>query len=241
MLRKFCVSLLLVMIAASAFSVFAIDAGSIEYGDTVEGELADTSATAEYTFEGTEDDVVVVEMNTTGDQEIFSPLVILFGPDEGALMASSDNSPAYYGAFSFVLPADGEYTIRASAGQYDDTGGAYTLRLLKPDVLEPTDEVSADISPDTGNKYYIVMTEGESSVSFQMTDAEASVPRFIVRDASNYRLLGSYITLDTASSVTINAVLPEAGALLVSVEYDATDLASDFNPPNASFVVTAEE
>lgn len=87
-----------------------VEGDSLEYGDTVEGELTDDELAIGYTFEGAEGDFVTITVTTADDFDTY--LVLL--DEEGEEVAYNDDfEPGNY-SLSVIggeLPADGVYTV----------------------------------------------------------------------------------------------------------------------------------
>jgi hypothetical protein len=108
----------------------AVEEGRISYNQTVQGELGRGVYEIEYRFDGTEGDVITIDMK--GLAPDLDTMLYLVGPT-GALYAANDDNgrntdsriPAY------TLPMTGEYIIVATnfSGSGDSGTGAFELTL----------------------------------------------------------------------------------------------------------------
>ncbi|MEO0564873.1 MAG: hypothetical protein AAF125_22390, partial [Chloroflexota bacterium] len=193
-------------------------------------------------FDGMADDVIVIEMNSAESRDIFSPQMSLLGPSGAPLAQTPDNpNTVYFTVLSYVLPSDGTYTIQAAQGQFGDDTGDYTIRLLQPEALIAGETIEETINADTGNQYYVVESDGASTVDFRMIGAEEQVPRFVIREAETFRLQAYYLSFTPVSTGSITGFIEGGGPLLVSAEYDAGDLYAEFLQPAGAFQITLQE
>lgn len=128
----------------------AIDT-AINVGDMVEGELADDSLTHRYTFTGQQGDVVSITL-ISSDFDAYLTLL----DEDGVVLTTNDDGAGSLNSLidSFVLPADGAYTIEASSFSRFSTGG-YTLSLV---------EGSAPIVPTPAGGTVVAQTGGAISI-----------------------------------------------------------------------------
>jgi hypothetical protein len=113
------------------------DAESIEYGDTVEGEISDDEPVILYTFEGSEGDVVTITMIDTSRSGELDPYIQLVNEDGDVLTDNDDHDDADLPdnfdsqITEFELEDDGTYIIVASRfGQENGSSeGEYELTL----------------------------------------------------------------------------------------------------------------
>jgi hypothetical protein len=114
------------------------DAESIEYGDTVDGEVTDDEPFVVYSFEGSEGDVVTITMIDTSDDDTLDPQVILLDADGNEITRNddaetdadlSDNFDSQI--TEFELEEDGTYFIVATRfGELEDfSQGEFELTL----------------------------------------------------------------------------------------------------------------
>ncbi|MBN1566078.1 MAG: hypothetical protein JXA10_19720, partial [Anaerolineae bacterium] len=101
----------------------------IQYGDTVTGEIATTNEIDRWEFDGTQDDVIAIQINRTDGNLI--PSITLNDP-EGVMILSLDwpvDGPAQI-LFTATLRTSGPHVLAISgATRNTNTTGAYTLNL----------------------------------------------------------------------------------------------------------------
>lgn len=97
----------------------------IEIGERVEGAFDTTSDAHNWVFEGREGVTITAYTELPEDAET-DPRLALLGPD-GKVLAASDDDEGYNPVITFTLPADGEYTLRATTWW----PGPYTLTLAE--------------------------------------------------------------------------------------------------------------
>jgi hypothetical protein len=114
--------------------------GTVDYGETIAGELTESEQTGSFTFTGTAGDVVTIAL----DSAEFDPKVTLIGPDGQPLTEDDDSGPDLNALIrEFTLPADGEYTIvvdgfRGAAGDRTLVGQfALTLNAAGVSAQQP--------------------------------------------------------------------------------------------------------
>ncbi len=139
---------------------------TIEYGQSVTGEITNQAFEVPYIFQGTAGDIIVAEMSAAdvlGDLSM--PSIILLDADFNMLSS-------VYGFNSAVLvarlPADGTYNLLAtrSDGRAGDSVGEYTLSLLKPQVLVADEVVAGSITNETVD-YFVIEAEGPFNLRYE--------------------------------------------------------------------------
>ena len=131
MRKSFAIVCLILALIVAVPAVLAQD--SLAYGDTVAGAITSDEFSIEYTFEGTEGDVVVIEMRRTStDEELRRPAVQLIAPDGDVLGDTSDNFSFGFALLAAQLPESGTYTIIAGRidGPDGDSVGGFELELI---------------------------------------------------------------------------------------------------------------
>jgi len=193
MLKKLSLGIVSALILGlGAFGAQAQDA--IEAGDTVTGELTDDAFAVEYTYEGTEDEVVVITL---------APVDLLAELNNPAIIVRDENGDDLlrydgYGSSTVVvlLPEDGEYTIVAT--RTDDAAGTsigeYTLTVTAPDELEAGDSVDDELtSEDT--MYYVYRGDADFVLSYVREGEYA--PEFTVNTLDTDITIDSLVTMAT--------------------------------------------
>lgn len=93
---------------------------SLRYNQQVQGSLDLNSADADYTFDGTQGDIITVTLRSTE----FDTFLMLYGPDGGQLRFNDNAIPPTDSAlFAYALPATGRYTIVATSREAAESGG----------------------------------------------------------------------------------------------------------------------
>lgn len=238
--RRIVWSILLVLSMIFAGVVTAQDAESLSYGDTVTGELNAGTPFQEYTFEGTEGDVIVALADTSADREIFSPVIQLFGTGGGGLMESPRGQGGYFAALSFVLNSTGEYTLRVLQPEYSDDTGEFSLTLLQPETLAPGDSIDGQLSIENPNDFYVIENPDGVTVEATLNGAEELVPRFLLRLAQNYRPVSVYTSFSMSVSGTFNVPADEESIYIMVVEYDVSDI-SIYETARSEYTLTVDE
>lgn len=147
------VSVVLALLAVSSVaSVMAQDEDNpiaIAYGDVVEGEIENDAYEVYYTFEGSEDDIVLIEMfREPGTFDLDTRLELR--DDDGDLITENDDfTSTAVSVILYELDNDDEFTIVASRyGGEDGSGeGTYTLRLTLVEPSELGDSFETEIFP----------------------------------------------------------------------------------------------
>ena len=115
----------------------------IEYNETVDGTLDDSSFAVIWHFEGTAGDEIAVDIQTiSGDLDT---VLVLIGPDGYELAYNDDTDRSFDARIALVLPYTGEYQIVAMRYQSSEgtTSGDYELTLTGPVDPEAETEESA--------------------------------------------------------------------------------------------------
>jgi hypothetical protein len=113
----------------------------LEYGETSQGEISNETFQEEYTFEGSEGDVVTITMIDTSEGDTLDPLLILLDPEGNEIALNDDGNASVVGQFNsqilnFTLPADGTYTVIATrfSQESGNTTGEYEIALVEGEV-----------------------------------------------------------------------------------------------------------
>lgn len=148
--RKLMALLLLGALALMVFPTMAQD-GTIEYGQTIEGELTGRRPEAEYTFNGSAGDVIIAE-HISEDYDSYMTLEFdgneIAYNDDGAGSLDSRIGP-------FTLPETGEYTLIIRPLD-SSTPGEFklSLQLAKSVMLTYGKPGSIDVSADDKVVYF---------------------------------------------------------------------------------------
>jgi hypothetical protein len=173
--------------------------GMIAYGDVVETNIGDATGDR-YTFEGTEGDIVTIRMEGN-----FDTFLELYDASETMLISDDDSAGDLNSLIdSFVLPADGVYTIVArplssmATGKYTLSLSAFDMSSLRqPGPIAIGETVMAELNGITGDIWTFVGSEGDA-VQIEM---EASFDNYLeLFDEDN-----SQLTTDDDSAGNGNA------------------------------------
>ncbi len=181
---------------------------TLQYGETVTGEITDVAYEAGYTFTGTAGDVIVAEMRSLDRSllnALIAPNLILRDPDNNVIVNTAATYPIDDSTLIARLPQDGDYLLIATreAGPNGGSIGAFSLSLKLAQRL-PTDTIlNQDIAVSDGPIYY-------------SADADEPVTLHFRREAGDY-----------APRVSLNEIDVETGRL-VSLAYGGGANAREF-------------
>lgn len=158
---------LLMMFVILVMSVAVVSAQEPLEPDTpVRGEITNEAFEVEYTFSGTADSVVVIEMLAEDEDGFTNDLtaqVIILDSSGSVVIDTAENFVFSDAVLVTVLPADDDYTLLASRenGRSGDTEGEYTLQLIVPQVLGVGDSVESTASSENNAEYYVVNADSD--------------------------------------------------------------------------------
>jgi hypothetical protein len=162
--------LLGLLVWVSAGTATAQEPTPIEYGQTVTGEITDENYEFVYTFNGSEGDVVIVEMaQTSALGDLRRPEVTLTDDRGTPIATTADRFSISRAILVTELPFDGEYTVIATRldGEDGDSVGEFTLSLLRPPVFNVGETIQDSISTQDGEQYYVVRPETAFGLEYQ--------------------------------------------------------------------------
>jgi hypothetical protein len=170
-MKKLCVMLMIVAMLAVMVPAFAQDGTPIKANAPVTGEITNEAFETFYTFAGTADQVIVVELapvDLSGDLDY--PQVNILS-SEGSILAS-------YSGFGRTivatkLPADDTYTITATRqdGAAGTSLGEYILTVWVPQVLVVGETVQDSLT-NTEADYFVVESADPFVLSFDRTGGD---------------------------------------------------------------------
>ncbi|MBN2471641.1 MAG: PPC domain-containing protein [Anaerolineae bacterium] len=152
--------------------------GPISTGEIRSGAINSAGQVDDWQFSASAGDFVTIRMETTGIAARLDPFIELVGPDGGTLYTDDDSGTGLDAQLQNVmLPAGGEYTIRASG--LGGSTGIYNMVLrqgLPPTatLLPPTpgpsptpfdqlillnERVQGELRPNTGGDVYILQVD----------------------------------------------------------------------------------
>lgn len=213
MTKIFKLVVIFMLVSMMAMVVSAQDSESIEYDETVTGELDSQTYEQSYSFEGEEGDTIIIRMTATSEEPRLDSYLFLEDA-QGNELAFDDDSAGNLNSLlgPFTLPEDGTYTVIASRFQQENgtSEGTYDLRVSMADTLEIELNESLEIELNADDMVGIYTFVAEESAIYQL----------------NYRLL------DGDGGADLSARTP-AGEYLVGFSVDSYN--------NASFTVLSLE
>jgi len=212
----FSLVLLLIPVATS----YAQEA--LEVGVPVRGEITNDAFEVEYTFSGSADTPVIIEMLAEDDDGFMNDLtaqVILLDSSGAVVVDTSENFVFADAVLTTVLPADDDYTVIASRedGRSGETEGQYTLKLNVPDVLTVGDKVEGAASSESGIIYYVVNSEEDFILNYSKSAGDYNPQILISNITDNNSDIEDYAT---AGGRITNLALGDipAGLYVISVQ-----------------------
>jgi hypothetical protein len=193
----------------------------IEYGETVEGEIATTGEVDRWEFNGTQDDVISIRIDRTGGN--LAPSVTLTDP-QGALLISLDwpvDGPP--GTLLTVsLRASGPQTLTIDGGT--TTTGSYTLtlelqeaRTQEESILTYGRIVSGDINDTTFREFWTFRGTRGDVIDVMMTATSGNLDTYLSLISPQGDVLISSDAGGTGTDAALFAVtLPSSGNYSVS-------------------------
>lgn len=173
--------LVLTVLLVSMMGMATVQAqdSTIEYGQTVSGEITNAAFEIAYTFSGSAGDALVIEMLAVDEYgDLSSPELILLD-SQNNIVGDTTQQFSFFGRFSasylaVVLPADDTYTILATRrdGRTGDSVGEFNLTLVVPTVLEADTAVSGTVSSEGSYDYYVATGDTAFSLLYSKSAGE---------------------------------------------------------------------
>jgi hypothetical protein len=158
------------------------EGGTIEYGETLDGELTRDAPAVNYTFTGSEGDSVIITLIS----DDFDTYLALLDEDGFELTFDDDSAGSLDSRIGpFSLPDDGEYTIVAQSYAYRVGSGAATgnftlsLEIFETDVIEYGETVQGTLTSAAPLAYY----------SFRGASGDSVIIRLSSNDFDSYLIL----------------------------------------------------
>ncbi len=234
MMKRLLVFVLLAVLAMGA-TVQAQD--SLTYNTPVTGEMTETDYEFTYKFDGTEGDVVVIDLEPVdplGDLE--NPILMLQGPDGDMVGDTTDFFTFGSVSLALELPSTGAYTLTVTRADGDagESVGEFTLEVIQAEALAVGGAVSGSTDSDSRTQYYYVNAAQEFGVSYEkltgdfyaqlavnLIDETGSLREVAVAsgDEAERLALGSF-DADTLYLVTISRPLFSFAFNTVTAEYE---------------------
>jgi len=162
------------VLALFAFSlaVWAQDEMAIVSGDTVEGQITDDAFEIRYPFSGKAGDVVIIRMESAGqDGGLQTPAFYVLLGDDQLIDSTRIFTLAQTFAYGVVqLPEDGDYVLLATRrdGQSGKSEGNFRLSFNVATRLAADTEISAT-GTDTSEQYYVIEPSGAFTLWYTKT------------------------------------------------------------------------
>lgn len=156
----------ILLVLASIFTAAAQPAQTLEYGQSVTGEITDRQFEVEYNFKADEGDVVLIQLIPEDTANGLSePKITLLDQDSQVLTSTSASFDAV--TLIFDVPADGTYVILATRqdGRTGATQGKYTLTLSEIKALNAGKEVEVSVSSENP-VYFALRSEASFNVRY---------------------------------------------------------------------------
>lgn len=190
----------------------ASNAMPMEYGQTVSGTITDDADAALWTFNGTEGDVVSIEM-TAADTTMLDPRLYLYtlaGYESGeTYIAENDDFEGLNSRIdAFTLPETGDYVIEATRWRGE---GTYDLTLSLGAEEADEDDMDADAG---GGAQTIALDDGSSAVEIMIpadwaTSLEGGVNAF-ASTTDALAVFSDEIVPAPDGAIVIGVISPEA-------------------------------
>lgn len=166
----------------------------LSYGDELRATLPIDSLESEFHFEGKAGDIIIVEASIRIDDILsaFHPKISLLNERGTPVAESLDETFQYIGVLPFELPTDGTYTLLITPGEYSyvESNAPFSLRLLRPKILEPNVAVNDTLTGEVP-VYYIVVSDDTFSIDVSRIDGAFSPTMAIARiQAGMFEVLG---------------------------------------------------
>jgi hypothetical protein len=226
--------LLLLLLVVWPVPVLAQGGGTLDYGVPAQGTITDNGHVLAYTFEGTANDVVIIEMTAaSGDLD---PLLELVDPSGRLLITNDDISGDDRNARiqPFALPVTGTYQINATRYNRESgiSTGTFSLRVDRVEEPAATEDALPALAVDyqlieynvvrggrlaeAGTQYYLFAGEaGDIVVGILQPQDPAIQPVVRFYDTDLNQLSDSFNREE--GGVATYYVLPTAGWYLIKV------------------------
>ncbi|GAB1420250.1 hypothetical protein MASR2M15_03390 [Anaerolineales bacterium] len=151
-------SLILILILALAVSAGLVSAQEeLVAGTPLTGEISNQTFELEYSYSGTEGEVIVIELRPVEEfGDLDYPEILLLDSENTVINSTVDHFD--YGEATLIakMPATGTYTVLATRqdGRSGDSVGQFTIQVIEPTLLSE-DVTSNSITNDAGSQYYL--------------------------------------------------------------------------------------
>lgn len=202
----------------------AQDTPRIEYGDTVSGEITNREFEIPFDFEGSDGDIIIIEMQPVDLLGDLNRPEILLLDEKGDIVADTSQSYSYRGALlALELPDDGLYTILASRadGRAGDSVGEFNLILTNPVELvigEPIEGTvrNSSASGSANTAYYAIQGDEIEPLilAYERTDGEYA-PEIALNRINEDYALEAIASLSGDELVSGTITLPDSDDIFI--------------------------
>lgn len=138
------------------------DVTPIKYGDTVSGEITNSTSQFAYKFTGKKGDVAILLMQAPSSESATNGLIpaIRVQDADGKSLADTNSAqtvlyiPVPGAQVAADLPADGDYTVIATHLRSDTNVGKFTLTLIQAPVLEAGKAVNGTVKATQNDAFF---------------------------------------------------------------------------------------
>lgn len=239
---------LLLSLLAAAKAIAAAQTGQIDYGMTVEEILTSRMPAHTWMFQGSEGDVITIEMEAVSDPDFTSlDTLLILEFEDGTILAEDNDGGAETDARieSFQLPADGDYVIIATSFSGEESG-RYRLHLNREDRLSRRIEyagqltygerVEGGLAPDVAAQVWEFLGDEGDEISIAMNALTGELDTFLLLLRVDERELEELFSLSQEELVELDAVTQERGLFLDGND----DRGEDRNSLISPFVLPAD-
>jgi hypothetical protein len=235
MFKRIVMSFVLLGLLVAGVLAQAQDATPLELGEIGEGELTSTGLEISYTITAAEGDFILVEMRSATDSGLYSPALRVLDAEGDELADSTDEITSRVSRVAFVAPADGDYTVVATRGEYSSDTGTFLVRAMMLETLESGTTVSSNVSNETYDSYYAIPSDTVLDLAYVQTDGDY-IPTFQVALVDGDGVLRTIATAGALSGIGLSASLEtdDDYTYVVAVvasggDYEYQEIDSDFD------------
>ncbi len=239
-MKRLIVLFSLVLLLIPVTTSYAQDA--LEAGVPVRGEITNDAFEVEYTFSGTADSVVIIEMLAEDDDGFMNDLVgqlILLDSEGSVVVDTSDHFSFGDSVLVTQLAADDDYTVIATRedGRSGESEGEYTLKLSIPEAIEVGGKVEGETSSEAGVLYYIIETEEDFVVGYSKSAGDFNPEILLSVVAESNSEIEDYAQFSGQVTNVAMGDIP-AGLYVVSIQEALFDF--NFDEVTAEFTLSVD-
>jgi hypothetical protein len=240
--------LVLLMTALFVIVLPALAQDALELGQEVEGEITDRDYEYEYTFSGSEGQLISIEMKPAEDSQL-DPEIYLYNA-ENDLLAQNDDFSYPSSLILITLPADGEYLVVGSrnGGRSGSSTGEFILTVSQPEAMELGTDYEATVTTDYTQSVVYLLAPAEDgpvtlSYSQDVSEVYARISVSAAPDWSESPEFGYYNEIMSIASAvsekgSISLNLNGGQVYLVEVEFGGYSPDSNFSADETTVTVS---